>query len=124
MSEIRKDPIVGHWVIIAEERARRPHDFRSQPTRPSDTFCPFCEGNEAHTPGEVLARRADPSQVDGPGWRIRVVPNNYPALGAEGSVRPQSEGLYEMPARAGAPAGPVLQLARGGAGGRIAWLVD
>ena len=28
MPELRKDPIVGRWVIIATERARRPIDFQ------------------------------------------------------------------------------------------------
>ena len=27
MPELRKDPIVGRWVIIATERAKRPFDF-------------------------------------------------------------------------------------------------
>ncbi len=30
MPELRKDPIVGRWVIIALERAKRPHDFKPQ----------------------------------------------------------------------------------------------
>ena len=30
MPELRKDPIVGRWVIIAHERAKRPHDFKSE----------------------------------------------------------------------------------------------
>ena len=32
MPELRKDPIVGRWVIIADERAKRPHDFKSEGT--------------------------------------------------------------------------------------------
>ena len=27
MPELRKDPIIGRWVIIATERAKRPTDF-------------------------------------------------------------------------------------------------
>ena len=30
MPELRKDPIVGRWVIIAHERAKRPHDFKGE----------------------------------------------------------------------------------------------
>ena len=47
MPELRKDPIVGRWVIIADERAKRPHDFKSEapPPDPGDV-CPFCEGHE------------------------------------------------------------------------------
>ena len=30
MPELRKDPIVGRWVIIAHERANSPHDFKAE----------------------------------------------------------------------------------------------
>ncbi len=30
MPELRKDPIVGRWVIIAHERAKRPNDFKGE----------------------------------------------------------------------------------------------
>jgi UDPglucose--hexose-1-phosphate uridylyltransferase len=56
MPELRKDPIVGRWVIIATERAKRPIQTR-EPSVPSGGLCPFCEGNEAHTPVEILAYR-------------------------------------------------------------------
>ena len=36
MPELRKDPIVGRWVIIADERAKRPHDFKSEAPPPLD----------------------------------------------------------------------------------------
>ena len=28
MSELRKDPVTGRWVIISTERRKRPTDFR------------------------------------------------------------------------------------------------
>ena len=27
MPELRKDPILGRWIIIAQERGKRPTDF-------------------------------------------------------------------------------------------------
>ena len=33
--ELRKDPVVGRWVIISTERARRPSDFNAEPVRPA-----------------------------------------------------------------------------------------
>ncbi len=39
--------------------------------------CPFCEGFEHLTPPEIKALREPDSLPDGPGWRIRVVPNMY-----------------------------------------------
>jgi UDPglucose--hexose-1-phosphate uridylyltransferase len=41
--------------------------------------CPFCEGREDRTPPEVLALPRDRAP-DTPGWRVRVVPNLYPAF--------------------------------------------
>ena len=32
MPELRKDPIIGRWVIIANERAKRPNDFKADQT--------------------------------------------------------------------------------------------
>ena len=94
MPELRRDPVVGRWVIIATERARRPNQFRhaEEPTR---GLCPFCPGNEDKTPHEVfvLGRPAVPADV--PGWRVRVVPNRYPALMIEGDLDRQAEGIYD-----------------------------
>jgi UDPglucose--hexose-1-phosphate uridylyltransferase len=84
MSELRKDLVSGRWVIIATERSKRPDDFRpaagsARPEEPHQ-FCPFCAGSENKTPPEVYALRPDGSPPDGPGWRVRVVPNKFPAL--------------------------------------------
>ena len=55
MPELRKDPIVGRWVIIATNRAKRPVAPRvDEPVTPG-TLCPFCAGQEdvlvAHVTG-------------------------------------------------------------------------
>lgn len=95
MPDLRKDPIVGRWVIVAKSRARRPHDFTSTPKFASGGFCPFCEGNEAQTPGEILAYRPPSSAANGPGWRVRVVPNKFPALEIEGDLHKRGDGIYD-----------------------------
>ena len=96
MPELRKDPIVGRWVIIATDRARRPTDFiRERVQIRGSGFCPFCYGNESKTPPEVLAYRSDGSQPNKAGWTLRVVPNKFPALGIEGTLNRQGEGLYD-----------------------------
>jgi len=77
---LRQDPISGHCVIVASNRARRPHQLRRTEVRLDDVVCPFCEGQEATTTAEVFAFRDASSQPDQPGWRVRVVPNKYPAL--------------------------------------------
>lgn len=96
MPDLRKDPIVGRWVIVAKSRAKRPHDFDSTPKLHSGAFCPFCEGNEHHTPGEIIAYRNAGSAPNREGWRLRVVPNKFPALEIEGELNKRGEGIYDM----------------------------
>ncbi len=95
MPELRKDPVVGRWVIIATDRARRPSDFVAEPVRPVGTECVFCEGNEDKTPPELLAGRSPESRPNGPGWSYRVVANKFPALRIEGELEPTGEGLFD-----------------------------
>ncbi len=95
MPELRKDPIVGRWVIISSERARRPSDFAAEPVRPAGADCVFCAGREAKTPPEILAGRAPGGAPDTPGWGYRVVPNKFPALRIEGELDATGEGLYD-----------------------------
>ena len=82
MSEVRVDPLTGLRTIVAGERANRPNaGLSADPSPPLDPAGdPFAEGNEAKTPPELYALRGNGSAPDTPGWRVRVVPNLYPAL--------------------------------------------
>ncbi len=95
MPELRKDPVIGRWVIISTERGKKPSDFSEPQPAQRRGFCPFCPGNEDKTPPEVLAFRDDGSAPNTPGWRVRVVPNKFPALQIEGSLGRKGEGLYD-----------------------------
>lgn len=95
MPDLRKDPITGRWVIVATDRARRPTDFTREKVVPTGSrFCPFCPGNESKTPPEVLAYR-DSGRANETGWKVRVVPNKFPALRVEGDLDRQGEGIYD-----------------------------
>ena len=95
MPELRKDPITGRWVIIATGRAKRPSDFtRVSVPPPSGGICPFCRGNEQKTPPEVLAYRAN-GAANTSDWTLRVVPSKFPALGIEGDLNRQGEGMFD-----------------------------
>src|SRR5262249_58135530 len=95
VSELRKDPVVGRWVIISTERARRPSDFGPDPVQPRLVSCVFCAGHEDKTPPEILAGRPRGSAPNSPGWSYRVVPNKFPALRIEGDLEPSGEGPYD-----------------------------
>ena len=96
MPELRRDPVVGRWVIISTERSRRPSDFASPPVRPQSAGpCVFCPGQESRTPEEILAVRGPGGLPNGPGWQVRVVPNKFPALRIEGELEPAGDGVYD-----------------------------
>lgn len=103
MPELRKDPIIGRWVIIATERAKRPSDYPTDPVIiQGGQFCPFCYGNEDKTPPEIIAYRSNSSPANTPGWSLRVVPNKFPALGIEGDLERSGEGLFDRMSGTGA----------------------
>jgi UDPglucose--hexose-1-phosphate uridylyltransferase len=98
MPELRKDPIIGRWVIIATDRAKRPDQFscltneNPQELKP----CPFCEGNESSTPKEIYAIRPKNTAPNSPGWELRVVPSISPFLRIEGELDRRGKGLYDL----------------------------
>ena len=96
MPELRKDPVIGRWVIISTERAKRPAQSERPKPPPRPGPCPFCEGNEGMTAPEIAAYRPGGSQRDGRGWTLRVVPNKFPALMIEGSLDRRGEGVYDL----------------------------
>lgn len=78
MPDLRFDPLGRRWVLLAPERAHR--GVPAPPSEEPDPYpCDFCEGRENETPPESYAIRVHGSAPNGPGWRVRVVPNLYPA---------------------------------------------
>lgn len=98
MNELRQNIITRDWVVIAKGRADRPDDFASgskvRSPRPAYVArCPFCVGNEGETGEEIFAIR------DTQGWRVRVVPNKFPALVPVGERTRKVSGVFRsMPA--------------------------
>ncbi len=90
MSELRQDLATQSWVIVARERAKRPHDFvlarPKQEPRVRDPDCPFCPGNEDLAGVELCAYR-ESGPPNGPGWLVRTVPNKFPALEPESPLK-------------------------------------
>lgn len=103
MPELRKDPIIGRWVIIATERAKRPDQFKSESQEgPPEKPCPFCEGQESQTPPEIYALRPKHTPANGPGWELRVVSSIAPFLKIEGDLERRGKGLFDLMSGIGA----------------------
>ncbi|CAN5551002.1 galactose-1-phosphate uridylyltransferase [soil metagenome] len=84
MPELRIDPASGLRVIVAAERSERPGARSPVAGRPpiDPESDPFREGHEDRTPAELWALRPNGGAPDSPGWKVRAVPNLYPALHA------------------------------------------
>jgi UDPglucose--hexose-1-phosphate uridylyltransferase len=103
LPELRRDPITGRWVIISTDRARRPDDFiRESVQIKGPKNCPFCPGAEGKTTPEILAYGRKNGNRDTPGWSLRVVANKFPALGIEGNLDREGEGLFDRMSGIGA----------------------
>jgi len=92
MPQLRKDPVSGRWVIVEQDKPRL--DFPVTLNVKSSRVCPFCPGNEAMTPPDILAypKKGGLARSD---WQLRVVPNKFPALKIEEVPDKSPEGLYD-----------------------------
>ncbi|MEK6691401.1 MAG: DUF4931 domain-containing protein [Nitrospirota bacterium] len=98
-NELRRGPITGVWVVMVKNgtsieglldgwESKRPLPIEDiQP-------CPFCEGNENDAPSEILAFRKG-GIPNGPGWKIRVVPNKFPIFQIHGELDGKAVGMYD-----------------------------
>ena len=99
MHELRHDPLLQRWVIVSAERGGRPTaEGGDRGSKRGDPPCPFCPGHEAETLPEIAANRPAGTTPESPGWRVRVVPNKYPALRSDA---PELEGLGPLFGRRG-----------------------
>ncbi len=98
MPQLRRDPIIGRWVIISTARGKRPVEWEQKKSTSiiDPKYCPFCPGNEKYAPHEIFSIGPEGRQPDTPGWELRVVPNKFPALIIEGDLGKRGIGLYDM----------------------------
>jgi UDPglucose--hexose-1-phosphate uridylyltransferase len=89
LPELRIDPLSGLRVIVAGDRGSRPGAWLDVPARrPIDRERdPFAAGHEYQTPPELYNLPGENGS-----WRVRVVPNLYPALSA-GDAEPSGDPL-------------------------------
>lgn len=80
-SEMRHDWLTDRWVIVAPQRTARPVEFIYSPARtmPGEN-CPFCMGHEDQTPDAVASYYERCERTGSDQWRVRVVPNKFPAV--------------------------------------------
>ncbi len=103
MPELRREPIVGRWIVIKSDPALLPHDFEKEDHTPrKKETCPFCAGKEHLTPPEIEAVRPADTKANTIGWKVRTIPNKFPVLKAEGVLEKLGVGMYDMTTGIGA----------------------
>src|SRR3990167_7472719 len=96
MSQLRRDPITGRWIIVNTSDPKGPEEFDLKPQVKRSGTCPFCPGNEKMTPPEIESVREVNTPPDTPGWSVRVVSNKFPALRIEGELDKRGIGMFDM----------------------------
>jgi UDPglucose--hexose-1-phosphate uridylyltransferase len=94
---LRLDQLTGRWVVVTAARGQRPNAFleRTAPAVRGTESCPFCPGHEADTPGAISSY--DDSNGD---WKVRVIPNLYPAFTGHDAMAVNNLGPVYMEAPA------------------------
>ena len=92
MQELRRDPILRQWVIMASERAADLALRRPEPVDAGgdDDPCPFCPGHESLNPIEIATVR------DGGRWVVRATPDKQPLLRIEGDLERRGAGMFDV----------------------------
>ena len=95
ISELRRDPVSGNWVVIATARNKRPSDIIAKKevrvVTPIEK-CPF-EDFEASGNLPILMEESLPESKE---WLVRFIKNKFPALdNKKKSVKKIKTGPYE-----------------------------
>lgn len=101
MPEFRQDPVIGRWVIISVERARRPGNFIdpiNRRRRDDDECCDLCvkPDNPVYTLGDIcVVRSRQASSSPRPEVPCREEPAGQ-APAQQASIPDAQNGLYEV----------------------------
>lgn len=95
MSDLRRDPISGNWVVISpdEEAGVKLDRFVRFETPRED--CPFCPGNERETGHNILLLPSENGDHEGSSWSLRVIPNRLPVLRTERALEREGIGMFD-----------------------------
>ncbi len=112
VSELRRDPVSGEWVLIATPRSKRPSAYkekRKNVVQPRGA-CPFCNLEKSGTKeftllnpldkrsnyAKQLIKDGDLQEMQGKNWSLIVVPNKYPALIPGKKLIKRREGMHDV----------------------------
>ncbi len=92
VSELRRDPVSGDWILLAPLRGRR-HKFEGRiKIELAKNKCPFENPQKfGNAPPVLVYQNSDKND-----WFLQVIPNKYPAVGPNGHGSIHKDGLYQI----------------------------
>ncbi|MBI3341817.1 hypothetical protein HY024_01715 [Candidatus Curtissbacteria bacterium] len=110
MAKFVPDITTNRWVLIAENRSKRPSDVKIQATGPVNKLCIFCPGFEK-IPGEELYRIGTGQPYE-PGWKVRVIKNKYPITDFHEVIIHSPDDTHDLDTLPSAQVGLILEAYR------------
>jgi len=93
MSDLRRDPVSGDWIIMAPERAKRLNQKQRKTKRKHDPVlkCPFENLKKTGNWPPILVyyknKILKPEEIkDDKNWDVVLIPNKYPALSHKDNI--------------------------------------
>ena len=98
MQQLRRDPILGRWIIVQYDSEKGPQDYQDHAAgkRGNPKTCPFCPGNELKTTPDIVIDKTPHVGGESGSWNLRVIANKFPALRIEGDLCRQGLGIYDQ----------------------------
>ncbi len=91
VSELRKDPVTGNWIVVAKGRGARSHaGKREKEVEDPIETCPFEDPQASGNADAILLYK------DVGDWSLQVIPNKYPAFFGEGCPTISKVGPYSV----------------------------
>ena len=97
VSELRRDPVSGDWILLAPLRGAR-HKFAGRvKMKLAENKCPFENPQKfGNAPPVLVYQNSDKSD-----WFLQIIPNKYPAVEPNGHSSIHKDGLYQTKAGVG-----------------------
>jgi len=95
MPELRKDPIVGRWVIISVERSRRPKNIARTKQNSPEPGCLLCLDNSSSLLSEKGILSGLSQSAHDVQWQACSLPDTNPALRMENPPERKGKGVFD-----------------------------
>lgn len=102
MSDLRKNPIAGNWVIVSQEQELGVKVTPFPPFITPREECPFCPGSDCEKGEIILSLPPAPGSNGSSSWGVLVIPNLFPVLQARERLDREGVGMFDRISGVGA----------------------